>query len=145
MSRQSWNFPTAPALTPERIGALHDFATRTTVLPSVTGVLGIINPSVPKDLWKDLLLDPKFAEQMEDAKRTSVGERAVVFELTTSEPPESPKAQALVRALREHRSVGDGTLIVGGDAANNVDSEAFLKAKVPKLVLLVVVVVCASC
>jgi RND superfamily putative drug exporter len=133
-------FPSAPALTAERIDALHDFATRAKALPSVTGVLGIVDPSTPSEVWKQLLLDPKFEEQTAGAKRACVGERAVVFDITTPEPPESPKAQELVRALRRHRSVGDGTLIVGGDAANNVDSEAFLKAKAPKLVLLVVVV-----
>jgi RND superfamily putative drug exporter len=104
-------FPTAPALTPERIGALDDFAERTKALPSVTGVF-----------------------------RDAAGERLVVFDVTTSEPPQSREAQALVRALRRNRTVGDGTLIVGGQAANNVDSEAFLRARVPHLIVLVVMV-----
>lgn len=133
-------FPTAPALTAERIDALYDFAARARAMTSVTGALGILDPSKPREVWRELLQNPQFDEQMSDAKRAFVGERAVVFDLITTEPPESSKAQALVRALRMQRSVGDGTLIVGGDAANNVDSEAFLRAKTPKLVVLVVVV-----
>jgi two-component system phosphate regulon sensor histidine kinase PhoR len=49
----------------------------------------------------DCALDPMYADQVEVAKRASVGDRTVVFDFTTLEPPESHKTQALVRALRE--------------------------------------------
>src|SRR5204863_2446615 len=46
----------------------------------------------------------------------------------------------LVRALRTKRNVADGVLLVGGVAASNVDSAAFLRSKAPRLICLVVAI-----
>lgn len=137
-------FPTAPALTPERITALYDFAARAAALASVSRVSGVVDPTsgVPREAWPDLLVapPPDVAPRIERLEKTFVGHRAVVFDVATTEPPDGRKAQDLVRALRRSRGVADGTLIVGGDTANNVDSEAFLRRRVPHLVALVVAV-----
>ncbi len=62
------------------------------------------------------------------------------FDVVTPYLPDSARAQELVRALRRERRVGDGTLLVGGDTANNVDSAEFLYERAPRLVALVVAV-----
>jgi RND superfamily putative drug exporter len=138
------DFPSAPALTPARIEALHDFASRVAALPSVEGVSGIVDPKspVPREAWPSLLLapPPEMAAQIEQSKRLSVGAHSVLFEVKTKDLPDSRRAQDLVRALRQRRAVGDGKLLVGGETANNVDTAQFLYERAPRLVALVVAV-----
>jgi RND superfamily putative drug exporter len=80
------------------------------------------------------------APGIEQAKKMQVGARTVVLDVTTPYPPDSKKAQDLVRALRQERKVGDGTLRVGGETANNVDTARFLAERAPHLVALVVAI-----
>ncbi len=140
------DFPSAPALTPARIEALYDFASRAAALPNVTGVTGIVDPKspLPREAWPSLLLSPppEMAAQIEQSKKLFVGAHGVLFEVKTKDLPDSQRAQDLVRALRERRAVGDGTLSVGGDTANNVDTAHFLYERAPRLVVLVVAVTC---
>jgi RND superfamily putative drug exporter len=136
------DFPSSPALTPARIDALYDFARRAQALPSVAKVEGIVDPAspLPREAWAGHLLapPPEMALQIETAKRLQVGARTVVFDVTTPELPDSVKAQTLVRALRKERKIADGTLQIGGDTANNVDTAAFLAERAPHLIVLVV-------
>jgi RND superfamily putative drug exporter len=107
-------------------------------------VTGIVDPTsvTPKEALRAFLLDPpsELAPQINALERTFVGDRAVLFDVTTFEPPDGKKAQSIVRALRERRHVADSVLVVGGDAATNVDSEEFLRRRTPHLVVLVVLV-----
>ena len=54
--------------------------------------------------------------------------------------PESDAARAVVKRLREHRAVADGTLLVGGATAHDVDATAYMTEKTPRAVLFIVVV-----
>src|SRR5262249_39787555 len=132
-------FPSSPVLTPERVGALYEFARRAQALPHVGKVQGIVDPSspMPKEAWAGLLLSPppEMAPAMEEAKKMQVGARTVLCDVTTPEPSDSKKAQDLVRALRKERKVADGVLRVGGETANNVDTAEFLYERAPRLVL----------
>jgi len=140
------DFPSGPALTPARIAALHDFAERASKLPGVAGVRGIVDPEspLPKEAWSALLLSPppEMAAQIAASTRFFVGAHSVLFEVATKDLPDSKRAQDLVRALRARRDVADGTLVVGGDTANNVDTAEFLFERAPRLVFLVVAITC---
>ncbi|HEX4334591.1 MAG TPA: MMPL family transporter [Polyangiaceae bacterium] len=140
------DFPSSPALTPARIEALYDFVKRVQAMPSVGKVRGLIDPSepVPKEALASVLLapSPETAPAVELVKRLTVGAHAVSFDVTTPALPDSVRAQELVRALRKDRRVGDGTLVVGGDTANNVDSAEFLSVRAPHLIALVVAITC---
>jgi RND superfamily putative drug exporter len=67
-----------------------------------------------------------------------VGASTVILYAISDEPPESDEARDVVRAIRADRRVADGTLLVGGETANDVDATDFIKARVPKAVGLVV-------
>jgi hypothetical protein len=58
----------------------------------------------------------------------------------TDAPPTSETARALVRTIRADRQVGDGTFIVGGAPANDVDLNAFILARVPRALAFILIV-----
>jgi uncharacterized membrane protein YdfJ with MMPL/SSD domain len=137
-------FPTSPALDPSRVEALYDLVLKASRLPFVTGVQGIIDPTLPiaREDWPGVVLSPppEIATTMEMAERLSVGDRTVLFDVTTDEAPESPAARAIVRALRSNRAVADGTLYVGGQTANDVDTTRYVLERAPRVVGFVVAV-----
>lgn len=108
-------FPSPPALSPERTPAIRALSERVAALPSVRRVeWALTNPMVP------------------------VGEKSVVLYAISETAPESDQARDVVRAIRADRRVGDGTLLVGGETANDVDATSYVLARVPKAVGLVV-------
>jgi RND superfamily putative drug exporter len=58
----------------------------------------------------------------------------------TSRPSESEEARAIVRAARGDRRVGDGTLLVGGPIAEDLDTAAYMRERAPRAVAFVVAV-----
>jgi uncharacterized membrane protein YdfJ with MMPL/SSD domain len=137
-------FPAAPALDAGRVVALYDLAQRARRLPSVTRVDGIIDPEqpVPREAWPGLLLSPPPELAMRTAlvERLSVGDRTVLFDVVTDQVPESLEARSIVRALRADRRVADGTLLVGGQTANDLDTTAYVLERAPRVVAFVVAV-----
>jgi RND superfamily putative drug exporter len=107
-------FPSSPMM-PERIAAIRALEARMATLPSVRAVDGPTS-------------DPTIA----------MGDDAIVLYAITDAPPESPEARAIVRALRSDRVVADGTLLVGGATANDVDVTDYMLARAPKAVAVVV-------
>lgn len=138
------DFPTAPALNADRIDALYGFAERLAALPSVTAVKSIVDPSrpVPRASWAPLLLSPPpaLAHIVEEGKRLSVGDRTVIIDVSTDEAPESAAARAIVAAIRSDRRVGDGSLLVGGATAADVDATQYIVARAPLVIGFVVAV-----
>jgi putative drug exporter of the RND superfamily len=108
-------FPSAPSLTPERVAAMQALEARIAAIPHVRKVESPLSGSV-----------------------IPIGADALAFFAVTDVHPETAEAAAIVREIREDRHVADGTLFVGGETANNVDSTAFILARVPKVVALVV-------
>jgi RND superfamily putative drug exporter len=137
-------FPSAPALTPERIGALYDFVAAVAALPDVAQVESIVDPSqrVDREAWPGLLLSPppEFASIVEEAKQLSVGPSTVLVDVLTERPSESLEARAIVRAIRDRRRVGDGTAYVGGQTAIDVDTTQYILDGSPRVLAFVVVV-----
>jgi RND superfamily putative drug exporter len=137
-------FPTEPALDAARIEALYDLVTRIAALPNVTKAQSVVDPAQPvaREEWPKLLLSPPpdLAPLVEQGKKLAVGGRTVMVDVTTDEPTESDAARALVRAIRSDRRVADGTLVVAGPTAADVDATQYILARAPHVVWFVVLV-----
>ncbi len=75
-------FPTSPALTPERIGALFDLSQRVSAIPHVTMVESVVSGGgMSREATQGLLLHlpDLYRAQIESGKRMSVGERVVIL------------------------------------------------------------------
>lgn len=143
-------FPSAPTLSAERVGALFDLSRRISALPHVRRVESIVDSERAQDGAADQQVDfeaqkrqlqavlvnppPMAALLVEEAKRLTVGDKVAVLHVITDRAPESPEAHAIVRAIRAERRVGDGALEVGGATANDIDSAAFITARIPRAV-----------
>jgi uncharacterized membrane protein YdfJ with MMPL/SSD domain len=137
-------FPEGPALTAPHIDALYDLSRRIGALPHVRKVESLVDsdPPLGKDDYESILLDPPaaYAETLADAKKLSVGDRAIVLTALVDGPPEGNEARAIVRAIRSDRTAGDGTIVVGGRTARDLDATAFILERAPRAVGFVVVV-----
>jgi uncharacterized membrane protein YdfJ with MMPL/SSD domain len=107
-------FPGSP-MDPERMTALRALEARMAALPGVRQVDGPTS-------------DPSIA----------MGDDAIVLYAITDAPSESVQARAIVHALRADRVVADGTLLVGGATANDMDVTDYMLARAPKAVAIVV-------
>ena len=135
-------FPTAPALNEARVGALFDLSRRIAAIPNVSKVESIVDgaPFNTREDYQRFLLHPPtdYASTVEEGKKLTVGERVVLLSASTDLAPESKAAGAIVRAIREHRQVADGELLVGGQIANDVDASHFILSHTPPAVGFVV-------
>ena len=137
-------FPDAPALTRERIGALFDLASRVARIPGVTKVESIVSGAEAqgfgREEYQSMILDPPplAAPAVEAAKKMTVGERTVLLWASTDEPSDGEAARGIVRAIRAERAVGDGTLLAGGETANDLDTTGFILRRTPRAIALVV-------
>lgn len=144
-------FPTAPALTVERLQALRAYVERVAALPGVEKVESVIDvlkgmqqaaPGVPLATLEEALVSPpaEYAEVLSKAKSLTVGDDSTVVEVLTRAAPESETARNLVKTLREDRRVGDGTVLVGGVTATDLDTTEFILSRTPLAVGVVVLV-----
>ena len=109
------HFPSAPTMSPPRAAAIADLARRVAAMPHVTKVrTPVDDPTLP------------------------VGPDTLTLDVQSDASPVSDEARALVRAIRADRAVGDGTLLVGGEAAKNEDATQYVLSRAPKAVALVV-------
>lgn len=138
-------FPTAPAITPSRIGALHDLSRRLGAIPGVVGVESIVDldphsPPASKEQVQALWSMPP--EQLPPEARflaaSTVGRDLVTLSVLTDAKPASDEARAIVRAIREQRGVADGTLAVTGATAHDVDVTEFILGRAPWAVAFVI-------
>jgi putative drug exporter of the RND superfamily len=107
-------FPSSPMM-PARMTAIRSLEARLAALPSVRAVDGpTSNPTI------------------------AMGDDAIVLYAITDAPPESERARAIVRAVRADRAVADGTLLVGGATANDVDVTSYMLARAPRAIAVVV-------
>jgi RND superfamily putative drug exporter len=126
-------FPSAPALTAERVGALYDLSQRIRRLPGVASVESIvdIDPSMTREDYQDLAETPEAAMPPTARRMLGMiaGKNIALLSVLTDAPSYSEEARAIVDALRRDRVVGDGTLLVGGATAHDVDVTAFILAR----------------
>jgi RND superfamily putative drug exporter len=134
-------FPGGSVLTPPRLEALWDLSHRLAALPHVVRVESIVDPprahpddDVPdKEELTRALTAPTELERplVEQGARMIVRDDTTVLYVLSDSAPDSPEAEQLVRTIREQRSVADGTLEVGGQAAYDIDATHFLLSRVP--------------
>ena len=128
-------YPTEPALTPERVEPLYDLAQRIAKLPGVVKVEGVVDtdPQLTVEYFKADAETP--TDDLPSAARRVRGmvtaKNLALLLVLTDAGPTSESARALVRAIRADRQVGDGTFLVGGAPANDVDLNAFILSRVP--------------
>lgn len=148
-------FPTGPALTPDRVGALVDLSRSIAELPGVSRMESLFDVGLPltREAWMGLFgassgpsvpaaastehappIPPHLAGALEQAKRQMVGARVVLMHALTDLAPESEEARSLVRSIRQNRRVADGALLVGGSTANDIDTTAYISERAPKAV-----------
>jgi RND superfamily putative drug exporter len=129
-------FPNEPALNESRIAALDALSTRISQLPGVASVQGLTS-GLPMPESTALLLNPTPA--MAPLISTFTKGRVVFLLASSSALPSSDGARAVVKAIRAQRLVADGTLLVGGDSALDVDTTHFLVSHAPWAVGFVVI------
>ena len=134
-------FPTSPALTRARIGALFDLTQRIARLPHVTKVESVVSGGgLDREDYQTILLDPPelYRAQVESGKKLTVGDRAVVLYALLDSAPETRASEDVIRELRGQRGVLDGTLSVGGQTATDMDATEFIRERTPRAVGFVV-------
>jgi RND superfamily putative drug exporter len=134
-------FPGGQVLTPPRVDALWDLSHRLAALPHVVRVESIVDPTraradddvLSKEDLRAALTNPSELERpiIEQGARLIVKEDTTVLYVLSDAAPGGLEAERLVEAIRRDRSVGDGTLEVGGQAAYDVDATDFLLSRAP--------------
>jgi RND superfamily putative drug exporter len=134
-------FPSGPVWTAERVGALYDLSARLASLPGVRKVKSVAygDPRLSRELYQELLTapPPAFAPLLEAAKAQASKDGVVVLQAVTGAAPQSEEAHDIVRAIRSQRAVGDGTLLVGGESATELDVTNYLTSRIPAAVAFV--------
>jgi RND superfamily putative drug exporter len=128
-------FPTSPALTTDRIGALFDLSQRIAAIPHVRKVESIVSTGViGRAEYQAILLDPPalFKAQIDAGKKMTVGDRVVVLYALLDSAPESQASQDAIREIRRDRAVLDGALSVGGQTASDMDATEFVRERTPR-------------
>jgi RND superfamily putative drug exporter len=133
-------FPT-PDLTPERIHAMRELRDRISKMPGVVKVESVFDfdPTLPIDQADKILALPKElrAIDVSTALQQLSGGATHLMLVQTPGRPRTPEARAAVKEIRVDRRVADGTLLVGGLSAVDVDTNAFFAEHTPTAVAFV--------
>jgi putative drug exporter of the RND superfamily len=133
-------FPTSDVLTSQRVAALQALALRAEAMPGVAGVESVFQTGMSAPALEAMLKDPPFiaAAMVEQGKKMTVGDDVALLYVLTDATPDSEAARAIVHSLRDSRNVGDGTIVVGGDTANDVDATEFIRSRMPRAMIFVI-------
>ncbi|MHB8507238.1 MAG: MMPL family transporter [Candidatus Dormibacteria bacterium] len=134
-------FPGSP-LTAARVGATYDLSRTLGRLPNVLRVRGLVtlDPSLTRADYQRELTAPNPPAAAADSIHQSVGKDIVEMQVLSTRPAQSDAARELLRAIRAHRTVGDGTLSVTGRTAFDVDYIQYIVSKSPLAVVYIVAV-----
>ena len=129
------SFPGSPFGTPERAEALYDLSREISAIPGVTEVESVLQTVATDDREATVatLTRPResFPEPMRVVAQETVGRTVFLLAALTEAAPTSAAAHAIVERIRLHRRVADGTLLVTGQTAMDMDSTAFILAHAP--------------
>lgn len=135
-------FPGSPIENDERVKALVDLGDRIRATPNVASVATLFGPNQLADresLGSFLRAPPSMAAGMvEMAKAATVGSNVAILRASTDATSDTEAARDIVRALRSDRRVADGELIVGGDAARDIDTTKAIVSRLPYAMAFVV-------
>lgn len=133
-------FP-SPDLTEERVHALRALRDRIAKLPGVVHVDSMFDfdPTLPADQADKVLALAPDLRPIDVAATLSMlsGGSTHLMMVETKGRPRAHEAVSAVREIRKDRSVGDGTLLVGGLSAVDVDTNAFFAEHTPAAVAFV--------
>jgi RND superfamily putative drug exporter len=122
-------FPEGSALTQPRVDALVALADRIAALPGIRRVQSVVeDPRLRPMLAAP---PPPLAAQVGALTRAFSKGNVVFLRAISAEGPQSDQARAVVRAIRAQRAVGDGTLVVGGESALDLDTTHRLLERAP--------------
>ena len=152
-------FPGAPVLTPARVDALWDLSHRVAKLPHVLRVESIVDSEskstrdranaeaeadanadadadaerAAREELRDTLTNPSEIARplVEQGAKLVVKDDTTVLYVLSDAAPATEAADRLVEAIRAQRTVADGVIEVGGQAAYDVDATRFLLARAP--------------
>jgi len=136
------SFPTSPAFTPARAGALFDLSQTLKKLPGVTRVESIVD--VDETLDRDDVIamaqtpEADLAPSLLFPWKSSVGKTVVLLNVVTGAAPQSDEARALVHAIQKLPPPADGVLLLGGQTALDVDVLEFIEQHAPRALALVI-------
>lgn len=137
-------YPSEPALTPERVGPLYDLAQRIARLPGVLKVEGVVDtdPRLTRDYFEADAETPtdELPAAARRVRNMMTAKNLALMTVLIDAAPTSEPARALVRTIRQDRQIGDGTMLVGGAPANDVDLNAFVIARAPYAIAFILVV-----
>jgi len=124
-------FPT-PGLDPTRARALADLVQRIAAIPYVTQVETIL-------LQGETPLDPPAALKaaFEESLRVFSKDDVVLVYARTEQATESEAARDIARTIRRQRAVADGSLLVGGIIAHDIDTTEFIVGHAPRAIAIV--------
>ncbi|MDO9015781.1 MAG: MMPL family transporter [Deltaproteobacteria bacterium] len=126
-------FPGGPLQRRDRVLALRALSARVAAIPGVERVESVVDldPTLEPDALADVLMDPgQHTEGHQLFVRDTVGPNVVVLSALTEAAPASEAARSIVRAVRSQRRVADGELLVTGQSAMDLDTAAYLRARV---------------
>lgn len=135
-------FPGGTPFTAERIGALYDLSKRLGELPGVTRVNSpFTDPRLSKELYQSFFVTPPPAQAalIEGVKGAFSKDQMIFLQGLSQAAPDSAEARKIVEELRSNRFVADGSLLVGGEAAGDVDSTDYMLSRIPRSMAFVVV------
>ncbi len=131
------HFPT-DALTLPRVQALRALRDRIAALPGVVGVDSLFDfdATLPPDEADRVLALPADLRPIPAASalESTSGHGTYLLVVRTRGGPRTDQARAAVHAIRQDRVVADGSLVVGGLTAIDVDMNAFFRAHTPAAV-----------
>ncbi|HWN56316.1 MAG TPA: MMPL family transporter [Methylomirabilota bacterium] len=135
-------------LSPARVGDVYDLSRWLVKLPGVTAVRSLLDlsPDMSREDYQRFVKIPKamWPPEMQTAVSRMVGEHIMVLAVSTSHPPGSDEARALVRAIRSSHAPVDGEVLVTGPTAFDLDFLGVVQRNAPFAIALVVVATYAA-
>ena len=138
------HYPDGSPIAPERLRRVGELSRWLARQPEVSGVQSVVDlPGLTPELTQQLAALPAALRPppLAEAFRQTVGEHLIVLAASTSLPPGSDEARALVRSIRSSHPPIDGELLVTGPTAFDLD---FMKVVADRAVLAIGLVVVAT-
>ncbi len=134
-------FP-SEAITVARAQAIRDLRDRLSAMPDVMKVESVFDfdPTLPADQAVKLVSLPAELRPIDvaTAMEFTTGHGSTILTIITPVGGSSDRARDMVRQLRTDRAVADGSLIVGGRSAMDVDSTDFMVGHTPAAIAFIV-------
>jgi RND superfamily putative drug exporter len=129
------DFPSGNPLSADHVGAVYDLSRRLARIPGVSNVQSIVDgpAGTTKAAYQALYAQPR-AQLPADAQAAltaGTGAHITVLNVITASGRQSDAARNVVNAIRADRRVGDGTLLVSGFTAFDIDFIAYVLQQTP--------------